>query len=121
MGLSGAGSLRPRWLPPIMPVLSLRARYGSRPDTNTGKRENVGGSTPTFRGGGPHCLAVAQPLSASFLFPRTGEGTAHLTPLKLQGSCPSPGDVRSHSPRFCVKGSAQGQGHMLSFCIPLFT
>lgn len=32
--------------------------------------------------GVPPCLAVAELLPASFLFPRTGWGTAHPTPLK---------------------------------------
>lgn len=86
MGLFGAGSLQPHWLPPIMALLSLGAKCSSRPDTNTRKRENVGESTSTFLGG-PPCLAVAQLLPVSFLFPRTGWGTAHPTPLKPQGSC----------------------------------
>lgn len=50
----------------------------------------LGEALPLFLGG-PCCLAVARLLPASFLFPRTGWGTAHPTPLKPQGSCPSPG------------------------------
>lgn len=78
MGLFGAGSLRPHWLPPIMPVLSLGAKCGSRPDTNTRKRENVGGSTPTFPGGS---LLPGSSPSPACLIPipqdRLGHSTSH--------------------------------------------
>lgn len=78
MGLSEAGSLWPHWLPPTTPVLSLGAKFGSRPDRNTRKRENIGGSTVTFPGG-TH-LPGSSPTHAC-LIPvpqdRSGHSTSH--------------------------------------------